>query len=240
MIDRLHKNRLPLTSRVWFFPTLILLMPLVSRACMVGMSSKPRPAAPSDEEVCLAQHDECLALCDGDTETETDTGETETDTGETETGGESDCVQACDVELQDCIEFGAVSPPDDYQSSGPTCDPGSGYCGYEDSYDDDYGEPVEEDVESYDSGESYDWSCDSSDDDDYYEDDSSSGFSCDYSDEDSSDDYSDDGSGFDCSADNYDEGDSDSDGDDDWGEDWGERSPAGGDGIEAPTDLPVE
>lgn len=239
MIDRPDRTRLPLTSRVWFFPTLILLTPLLSRACMVGMSSKPRPAAPSNEEVCLSQYDECIALCEGDTETDTgdtetgdtDTGDTETGDTETDTGGESDCVQVCEAELQDCFEFGAVSPPADYQSGGPTCDPGSGYCGYDDSPTPDYGEPVEEDSESY------DWSCDSSD-DDYYDDDSSSGFSCDYSDEDSSDDYSDDGSGFDCSADNYDEGDSDDDGDD-WGEDWGERSPAGGDGIEAPTDLPA-
>ena len=60
------------------------------------------------------------------------------------------------------------------------------------------------------------------------------------SDDYSTDDYSDDEGGWDCSADNYDEGESDSDDGDDWGEDWGERSPGGGDGIEAPSDLPTE
>src|SRR5690606_33238155 len=64
MTDRQHRNRLPLTSRVWFFPTLILLMPIISRACMVEMSSKPRPAAPSNEQVCLAKYDECVMLCE--------------------------------------------------------------------------------------------------------------------------------------------------------------------------------
>jgi hypothetical protein len=70
-----------------------------------------------------------------------------------------------------------------------------------------------------------DWSCELSDSDDY-----------DYSEE------STDAGGFDCSADNYDEGESDSDGDDgvEWGEDWGERLPAGGDGVDTPTDMPTD
>jgi hypothetical protein len=220
---------------VWFFPTLILLMPLLSRACMVGMSSKPRPAAPSNEQICIDLYEECVALCEaGETETETDTGETdtgdETDTGETETdtGEDSECVQTCEQELDNCFKFGAPQPPaSPYQPDPetPSCDPQEGYCGYDDNDNYDYGEPVGGDPAS---DEDYDWSCDLS------------GF-CDSSDDYSNDDYSDDeGGGWDCSADNYDEGESDSDGDGDWGEDWGERSPAGGDGIEAPSDLPTE
>lgn len=238
MSDREHRVRLPITSRVWFFPALILLTPLLSRACLVGLSSNPRPAPPTNEEVCVHELDECLELCESG-ETETDTGgETET-AGETETGGEPDCVQACEDEFAYCLEFGSTTPPPSppdpsapaTESDTPTCDPEAGYCGYDESYDSYDAEYEYED-------DTYDWTCDSSSDDEYY-DDSSTDWSCDVSDDDydSSDGYSDDGGGFDCSADNYDEGDSDGD-DGDWGEDWGERSPGGGDGIDSPADLP--
>jgi hypothetical protein len=213
--------RLPITSRVWFFPTLILLMPILSRACLLGLPSKPRPAAPSNEQICIDQYEECVALCESSTDTETDT-----DTGETDTG-ESDCVMICDEELDNCLEFAAPETPN--------CDPQDGYCGYAEDYE--YGEPVEE----YPSEEStWDWGCDSSDDDYYYEDDSSL-FSCDYSDDydDYSEESTDEGGGFDCSSDSYDEGDSGDDSDD-WGEDWGEHAPAGGDGLYTPTDLPTD
>jgi hypothetical protein len=63
MMTSEHPTHLPLTSRVWFLPALILLMPLLSRACMDPSSSKPRPASSSEQQLCRTQYEQCMSNC---------------------------------------------------------------------------------------------------------------------------------------------------------------------------------
>jgi hypothetical protein len=188
MTGRKRRTRLPITSRVWFFPAVILLMPLISRVCVNGLSNKPdRRLANHDDEHCVEVYNECVQMC-----------------GPQDSTAAAECLAICYEELELCLDQQPADPPE-----GPACDPDPGFCEY-DEYDD-YSDYESSDYDD----SSTDWSCSSSDD---------------YSDDGSSD-----GGGWDCSSDNA-EGDS---GDGDWGEDWGERSPAGGDGIEAPPlDIP--
>jgi hypothetical protein len=127
-----YPTRLPLTSRVWFFPTLILLMPLLSRACIVGLPSKPRPA--SHEDFCYEQYEECVRLCEGATT--------------------NDCVQLCQEQRRDCLDVQNDEP------SEWTCDITEWGCDLSDSDDYDYSEESTDaggfdcSADNYDEGES--------------------------------------------------------------------------------------
>jgi hypothetical protein len=138
---REHPTRLPITSRVWFFPTLILLMPLLSRACLVGMPSNPRPA--HHEEFCYEQYEECVKLCKDATTT--------------------DCAERCRDQRRDCLDVQNDEPSDEW-----TCDITDWGCTLGDSNDYDYSEESTDEggfdcsADNYDEGESdgddgYEW-----------------------------------------------------------------------------------
>jgi hypothetical protein len=107
-------------------------MPLLSRACMVGLPSKPRPA--SYEPFCYEQYDECVKLCEGATTT--------------------DCVDLCQEQRQDCLEVQEL--PNDDSSSEWTCDIGDWMGGLDcsaDSYDEGESDGEDEDDWGEDWGE---------------------------------------------------------------------------------------
>jgi hypothetical protein len=188
-----------------------MLIPLVSRVCT---HARVKPVEDRSSAVSDYRKKQCLKAYDECVIP--CPGEPDDDLM---TEAEQICLDDCYEKYEQCLL--------DDDRGGPSCEPEAGYCGY-DEYD--YG-----DYSSDDSSAS-DWSCDSSDDSYDYSDDSSSDWSCETTDS-SDDGYSDDDGGWDCSSDNADDSDSDSDGGE-WGEDWGERSPAGGDGIDSPLDLP--
>lgn len=97
MIDRRHRTRLPITSQVWFFPTLIVLMPLLSRACMGGVERRPA----ENEQICASRYELCVGDCSRDA------------------GGYFDqCVQSCKDEYYQCL----ASPAESDVSGDWSCD----------------------------------------------------------------------------------------------------------------------
>ncbi|MFO7562384.1 MAG: hypothetical protein R6X02_07050 [Enhygromyxa sp.] len=105
MNERQHRERLPITSRVWFFPTLLLLTPLLTRACTLGAERRPA----MDEQVCVSRYELCVGACSSI--------------------HFERCMQMCQDEFNECLEApdeSADASCEHSDSSDPYSDEGDG------------------------------------------------------------------------------------------------------------------